>query len=47
MFKNESKAKDSNFLVMFSSAKDERDNEKGEGMVHWCWPQFAMTHEVS
>ena len=44
--KNKSKDRDSNFLVMFSSSKAERAIEKREGMAHWCWPQFVMTHEM-
>ena len=31
---------------MFSSSKASRAIEKREGMAHWCWPQFVMTHEM-
>ena len=37
---------DSNFLVMFSSVNALRAMGKIEGMAHWCWPQFMMTHEI-
>ena len=31
---------------MFSFSKASRAIERGEGMTHWCWPQFVMTHET-
>ena len=42
ILKNKSKDRDSNFLVVFSSSKAWRAIERGEGMAHWCWPQFMM-----
>ena len=46
ILKNMSKDSDSHFLVMFSSSKASRAIEKREGMAHWCWQQFVMTHEM-
>ena len=31
---------------MFFSSKALRAIEKREGMAHWGWPQFVMTHEM-
>ena len=45
--KHKSKDRGSNFLVVFSwKKKAQRAIERGEGMAHWCWPQFLMTHET-
>ena len=43
ILKNRSKDRDNNFLVAFSSSKAQRPIKR-EGMTHWCWPQFVMTH---